>query len=345
MSTFTNSPRQKLVLQLEARKSFSLGIWIKDTHDIPLDISDTTLRLVSKPEPFGQDDETSVIVNRVAEMVKPEEGYARFDMQAVDLFHPAGEYPFTIVQVTNGYSSVIANGVIALRDNPEYESLNDVYEEGQPMVDLEVKLRGQQVLMVRAGQSLAPGAHSFTTAEKMKLESVEFGAQKNVGVVPPGGFPGNFLAKKSGNDHDMEWVAGAGGSGGGLSAEGVPAGYVPTANGANNWSWEEILAGVITVNGKDGVVTLTLEDIPDAVNRLAMTVAERDAIAALGTAANSAIEDFLPSTGIDTAKTISGVFNNARVPKVNQLRGISFGTAAPSPGSGQSGDIYFQYEL
>ena len=337
-----NSPQQVVILRLEARKSYSVALWIKDSNGEELDISNTELRLVSKKEPFTQDDNDGVIVNTVAELVNPTRGYARFNLQASDLVHPADEYPFVIVQVTDGYSSVVAKGVLEIVDNPEFDSLHDVYEEKAAVTNLVIKLRGTQVVEVTTGPDLAPGTHSFTTADRNKLASIEEGAQVNVGPLPPGGYPGNFLAKLSDTDYDVTWVAG-GGTGGGLDADGVPQGYVPTANGANTWQWQEILAGVVTINGQQGDVTLDLDDLADTATRLAMTPAERQAINDLGTAANHDAEDFLPSSGIDASDVVSGVFNTARVPKALQLRGISYGTADPT--GGVDGDIYFQFEV
>lgn len=41
------------------------------------------------------------------------------------------------------------------------------------------------------------------------------------------------------------------------------------------------------------------------------------------------------------ADVISGVFTNARIPRVTELRGYSQGTTAPSGGT--DGDLYLQY--
>ena len=55
----------------------------------------------------------------------------------------------------------------------------------------------------------------------------------------------------------------------------MDAGRVPTANGANGWSWEEPAAKVESVNGQIGAVVLNQDSVADTPTRVAMTPAER----------------------------------------------------------------------
>lgn len=340
MSTIGNSPTQSTLLRLEARKSFSLGLHFVDPDKQPVNITTSQIRLVSKRRPFGSNDSNNLVLNGEATLVNPTLGYARIDLQAVDLDWPAGTYPFVIVLVNEGYSSVIVKGELDIQDNPEAESLEDEYTTSIPPTNLQIKLRGRFAIEVTVGHALPPGTHSYTTADRDKLAGIEAGAQVNTLDRPGGGFPGNFLAL--GNGGEVQWVASPGGGGGGLDATGVPDGWVPTANGANNWSWEEILAEVISINGQQGIVSMDLDDIPDGSTRLALTPAERTLIDDLDSAAFQPSSSFLPSSGIDADKTISGVFDNARIPIVTALRGISVGEGEPTGGT--AGDLYIQLE-
>jgi hypothetical protein len=243
-------------------------------------------------------------------------------------------------------------------------------------------------LILETGPTLAPGTTSFTDGDKDKLDEIEAGAQVNVTAdwfaeegmpgyimnrpmfgtaafrdvedllgLPAGGAPGEVLVKLSSSNYVVGWQQQTGGGGGGpIDATGVTAGYVPTANGVDGWGWAEIVAGVQAVNGQQGTVTLTLDDLADTATRLAMTPAERTKLTALqevisytdltdkptlGTAAAQATEDFLQPGGVDAADVVSGVFDPALIPPVNSLPGFRSGTAAPS--GGFDGELYFQY--
>jgi len=104
---------------------------------------------------------------------------------------------------------------------------------------------------------------------------------------------------------------------------------------------DELYAGALAEG-----TTLNADLIPDGVNKVIMTMAERNKLAnltlnwsdiqgkpAFGTASLQDTTAFLPASGIDASKVISGVLNNGRVPLVAQLRGISDGTAAPASGN------------
>src|SRR5690606_29970677 len=271
MAMIGNTPKQTTVLRLEVRKSFSLGLWFKDASGRALDISDTAIRLVAKKPPFGPDDSDNLFENGDAILAQPTVGYARIDLQATDLDYPPGEYPFSIVLVSEGYSVVVAKGVLDLQPNTEASSLTEDYTTANPPTSLQVKMRGHFALEVTTGPSLAPGTTSFTDADKARLDQIVPEAQ-----VPPGGLPGEVLAKTGASDYALGWIARGSGGGGGLDATGVPSGYVPTANGANAWGWQENLSGVLSLNGQEGVLTLDMDWVPDSATRLALTPAERD---------------------------------------------------------------------
>ncbi len=385
MAYIGNSPQETTVLRLEARKSFALSVWVRDANGRPLDISTTELRLVMKKLP---EDTANLITNAVAETVDAVEGFARFNLQASDLDHTAGEYPFALVMDVDGYSAVVAKGIVDLQQNTDYTSLNSSYLPANAPSGVTLHVGERSSVTLVTGPTLAPGTTSFTDGDKTKLDGVEPGAQVNVTAdwfaeegqqgyimnrpmfgtaayrdvedllgLPEGGAPGEVLVKLSSTDYQVGWQQPSSSGGGGtLPAAGVTAGYVPTANGANGWGWAEIVAGVQAVNGQQGNVALTLDDLADTAARLAMTPAERTKLAALqetisytdltdtptlGTASTLNTEQVLQPGEVTAADVTDGILDPARVPPVSSLPGFRSGTAAPS--GGFDGELYFQY--
>lgn len=316
MAYLGNTPDQETVLRLEARKSFSLNFYVKDQHGRALDITDAKLRLVMKELPLRPDDTTdqdNLIVNSEAIIVEPLLGLARFNVQASELDHRVGEYPYAIVMSVKGYSAVVVKGVVDLVPNTEFTSMSESYADEHSTQGLEVRLRGSSVVSLRTGPTLAPGTTSFTDADKAKLDSIEEGAQQHIVAdwaadhegrgfiankpilgtaayadindigIPDGGAPGEVLVKLSAAPRHVGWAqpSGGGGGGAGLDPTGVPASHVPMANGADGWSWQLVTVPVTSVNGQTGDIMLDLSNIADTPDRIAMTPTERVKLAAV----------------------------------------------------------------
>src|SRR5690606_32903632 len=113
------------------RKSFTLGVFITDPYGRYVDLTDCSLNIVAKREPYSTSDDSGNLFydNPAATIEYPQDGYGRFDIQASQLDHPPGEYPFVIVLRARGYSSVIVKGVIEILANPEYTSADEDFEE------------------------------------------------------------------------------------------------------------------------------------------------------------------------------------------------------------------------
>lgn len=313
MSYLGNSPVEQTVLRVEARKSFSLAIHITNFNGAPLDITDCTLSLVAKRQQNADDpaDDANLIENATAELVDPEQGYARFNIQASDLDHEPGEYPFAIVLIDQGYSAVIVKGVLDLQPNTEWASTTATYTGVNPPTGLTVALRSRQVLSVRTGPILPPGTTTFSEDDKAKLDTIEEGAQVHIPAdweagpmdpgyifrkpvfgtaafenvediaLPSGGRSGNVITKIGPLDSDIAWQEPQVSAGGSLDAAGVPAGHAPVASGADSWSWGEIEVPVTSVNSRIGDVELNLDDVPDTATRVALTSSERTKLSGL----------------------------------------------------------------
>ena len=344
MSYLGNTPKAPVILRLEQRKSFSLALWIQDRSGRPLDITGATLRIVMKERYDAADltDSTNLITNSLAELVDAPVGYARFEMQASDFNHDAGEYPYSIVMVNEGYSIVLARGVVELLENTEVSSIGSTYDTLSNASGLTISLDGPRVLNVFTGPALAPGTTSFTNADKTKLDTIQEGAQVNEqNLIPPGGGPRAYLGKASAEDYILAWFQPAQTDPSGLDAAGVTAGQVPTANGADGWDWAASITNADDITDGAVNVMMTLTE-RFKLESLTLDYTQLDNLPTLGTAAAKNTGDFLPSTGIATSQVTSGVFSNARLPKVSAHLGFSVGTASPTGGS--DGDIYYQLE-
>lgn len=194
MSYVTNSPADQVVLRLQARKSFALGLWIQDQNGNPLNISGTTIRLViRKNVPAGTtNDSGNLIQSSLATLVDAPAGYAKFNLQAAELDEVPGEYLFSIVLSFEGYSSVIVGGLVEIEQNTEFTSITESYSPGAEMATaLAVLLRGNTAITVRTGPSLAPGAVTFTYDDEKKLDELYAGAVAegevlNADMIPDG---------------------------------------------------------------------------------------------------------------------------------------------------------------
>lgn len=366
MAQLTNTPRSETNLRLEARKSFSFNLKVVDGDSRPVDLSDTTLEL-----------SVGTALRAAADLgVAASAGYARFDLQAADLDLPAAEHPYSISIVDDGYSAVLVRGTIEIVDSPGDTGLNSTYTGGQAVSTLEASLQGS-VIVVQAGDVRLPDVDVFTDRDRTKLDGIEAGAEKNVqadwnaGPATPGYIRNRPLARLVPKPAAANQVLTSNSTGGyswaqlqgsgaelELGAEGAQAGAVPTANGAGLWGWERHDPPVTSVNGQTGAVSLDADDIAETTTHVVMTTEERAKLAAVeplnrvswenvsgkpevGTGAALSKEQIV-QTGQGKASDIrEGVLDKDRLPRVTELRGFTYGTAAPTGGS--DGDLYFQH--
>lgn len=236
MAYLGNSPAQLTVLRLEVRKSFTLGVHVRDPRGRPVDLTGCSLRIVAKVpgSSLTDDSDNLLLADEDAVLVNAARGYARFDIQAATLDHAPREYPFAIVLVTaDGYSSVLVKGVLDLQDNTEFASTGSMFSDLDPVQTLDVVLRERNVLVVRVGGQLPPGMNYVRDDVLAALEAFD---PESVAYVPAGGAAGTVLTKITGSDYAMAWRP-VGNGAGGLDATGAPNGYVPTSQGDDTWDW------------------------------------------------------------------------------------------------------------
>lgn len=176
MAYLGNTPTQSLtILRLEARKSFSFGLYLMDATRRPVDLTGAVLTFTHINTVHGlQNPEApllSDIVSYTATLVSPLAGYARFDLQAAQLNLPLEEYPFTItLKTVNGYTVVIDKGLIALQQNTEFLATTSTFTSGAPEQSLDVLLQENQVIEVLVGSILPPGMSYLTPEDRHRLD-------------------------------------------------------------------------------------------------------------------------------------------------------------------------------
>ncbi|QKY80393.1 minor tail protein [Microbacterium phage Pabst] len=189
---FGNTPTEQTILQLQARKSFSFGVWLEDQNGRPLDITSTKMRMVVRKNVAATvlGSNANLLLAADAVIQAPTLGYAMFSLQAADLDWAPGEYPFTIAISDAGYSSTIIQGVVDLQQNMEYTGLLESYTPDSAVTHLRTVLRGTSV-RVRTGPTLAPGQATFTHEDEDRLAqlyagAVAAGATLNADMIPDG---------------------------------------------------------------------------------------------------------------------------------------------------------------
>lgn len=321
MAYLGNSPRQATVLQVEARKSFALSLWFRDTNRRPADLTGCQVRMVVKAQPLSESDLTdsdNILTGSVAMIPEPELGYAQFSIQAAELNVQPGEYLYAIVLVTAaGYSSVVVKGILDVQQNTEFSSIGDTYDAASAPGSLEILLRGSASVDVFAGSLIPPGFTWMSDADKEKLDRIDEAAI----LLPTGGGPRQWLRKRTADDYDFEWAEPQAFDGT-LSAEGVPDGYAPVSDGQGAWAWAMVSP---TVDWE------LAEGVPGSVLNKP----------SLGTASEKDVDFFAEAEHTHAAGDItSGRLAAARVPRLTDLEGVTKGTADPTGGT--SGDVYLK---
>lgn len=312
MAYIGNTPSKATVISIEARKSFSLALWFRDTNRRPADLTGCQIRLVVKALPLnGTDDSDNLVTGSTAFIDQPKLGYARFALQAQELNLQPAEYPFAIVLVTAaGYSSVVVKGVLDVQQNTEFASMGSQYDGVQPPSALEVLLRGSAAVDVYAGSVVPPGFTWMSDDDKAKLDRIDEASL----LLPDGGAPGEWLRKRTPADYDFEWAQPQAFDGT-LSAEGIPAGYAPVSEGDGAWTWAMVSP---TVNW----------DLPEGEPGSVLNKPS------LGTAAAKDVDYFAEAEHEhDGSDVTSGTVAAARLPRISELRGVARGTDVPTTGT------------
>ena len=153
MAKITNAPSATLTLDLERRKSFAFRLNVMNSDGSAADLTNCRIRFILKPAAYDDDhyDVTNIVVNQDGS-VPPNEGnkgYCVFGFQAAELDQPPGEYYGSIVMWTStGYSVTLLKLAVNILENTESDSMHISYVASSPPSEIEVALRGNQVVNV-----------------------------------------------------------------------------------------------------------------------------------------------------------------------------------------------------
>lgn len=105
-----------LPMRLAQRKSFSLGLYLRTAKDYPAEITGHTITFVlAKQKHQGG----TVLLTKTFTLDIPL-GFARLDLQAVDLDLPEGTYDYVVTLLTpEGYSGELFQGPLEVAYNPD----------------------------------------------------------------------------------------------------------------------------------------------------------------------------------------------------------------------------------
>jgi hypothetical protein len=188
-----NTPQDETILRLQARKSFAFGVWVEDFNGNPLDIVNSSFRMVARKSVPStvNDDSGNLLTNSHGTVVAAALGFVRFSLQASELDWEPGEYGFTIVISEGGYSAVLVKGTIVLEENAEFTSMTESYIPNDISTALRVALREQVAIYVKTGPTLAPGQATFSIEDEQHLDelyasAVAKGEVLNADLIPDG---------------------------------------------------------------------------------------------------------------------------------------------------------------
>lgn len=124
MASLTNTPQTPVLMTLAARKSFSFTVQFLDTNDAPLRMEDATATFTIG----GQSYSDTPILTQQADTILESSAVALFNLQASQLDLTPGVYPFEIVTLVQGYSSIAINGELEIEESYEVGSLSKTYD-------------------------------------------------------------------------------------------------------------------------------------------------------------------------------------------------------------------------
>ncbi|QNN98085.1 minor tail protein [Microbacterium phage Fede] len=167
MPTLSNSPQDTTVFEVEARKSFSFGIWLNDSNGNPCDLTgSSTTFTVGKIDRYGI---STVLFSKVAVIQAPTLGYETVQVQASDLELKPGVYQFSTTLRIQGYSVVLMKGDFKVLQNTEFESADVDYTAVNPSQNLEITLRDNLNVHISLSSVLPPNLSTPTDASDVAV--------------------------------------------------------------------------------------------------------------------------------------------------------------------------------
>ena len=247
MTTIRNTPREATILEFEARKSASLALWFQDYLGNVVDLTNSSITFSAAS--FDRSGVPTILVSKAFTMVDPAVGYALLELQASELNLAPNEYDMTVTLRRAGYSVVVLKGSLVLRQNSDWDALDEVFAVGIPPQSLVVKLFQDNDTHVEYSSAYPP----------------------NLAIIPASGLVAG--AKGERGDNGTDGINGIDGADG---AEG-PRGPVGERGPSQVLTVQDSLTVDLTLTGT-GTVANKWILTADVISRNRGTTAQRDAL-------------------------------------------------------------------
>ena len=205
MATMGNTPRQQLHLNLERRKSYSFLAKLTHADNSLVDLTGCTLTLMVKRDEWDNDnfDHTALLVNKDAVISSPASGEGDFAFQAAELDWDPGEYYHSLILTTaDGFSVVLAKGLLNLLANTESLSMQKRFHGSTATAAAEISLRGSTVVNIVAStltRSLLSQGTIVGFGRPDRLETLEDSSLNALAAAQVG----QVFVSKDGNGEDL----------------------------------------------------------------------------------------------------------------------------------------------
>jgi YD repeat-containing protein len=131
------------MLLLAARKSFSFTVQFLNDNEVPLPLEGASCSFTIGEQAYS----ATPILTKQAHSITPNTGVVLFNLQASELDLEPGVYPFEIVLLQEGYSSIAINGELEVEESYEIGSLSQSYDEAPSTFGLIAHLKHNRLVV------------------------------------------------------------------------------------------------------------------------------------------------------------------------------------------------------
>lgn len=143
MASLSNTPQQPAMMTLAARKSFSFTVQFLNENEAPLPLTGASCSFTIGEQSYS----ATPVLTKQAHSITPNTGVVLFNLQAAELDLTPGVYPFEIVLLQEGYSSIAINGELEVEESYEVGSLSQTYDEAPSTFGLIAHLKHNRLVV------------------------------------------------------------------------------------------------------------------------------------------------------------------------------------------------------
>lgn len=147
MGTLSNTPQSPTMMILASRKSFSFTVQFLADNGLPLDLESSTASFTIGEQVYSD----TPILTLPASSVDPVAGEVLFELQAHQLDLRPGVYPYEIVLLTEGYSTIAISGELEIVESYEMGSVAQTYDGAPDSFSLIANVKNNRVVVTASG--------------------------------------------------------------------------------------------------------------------------------------------------------------------------------------------------